>query len=360
MDIGLVVHHYDRAEGTGGYVVELASRLARAHRVTIYAAGLRTAPPEAARVVRVPALRGRAYATVLSFPWAFAAVRGRHDIVHAQGWVAHRADVVTAHIVLGAWRQAAGAAGIRAPLGERYLGGFVEGRERRLVQGARRVIVPSRRAAADVERCYGRAAGVQVVPHGFPTPASLPDRAQARAHFGLAADGFVALYAGDARKGANAAIAALAAAPGVELLVASHSRPGPYLDEARAVGVAGRVRWPGPVADVRIAFAAADVLLHPTIYDTFALVAAEAMAWGVPVIVSPEAGIADLIEHGRSGLVLSPGGGETAATLVRLRDDPALRQRLADGARAVAARRSWDRVTDETLAVYDAARGEGS
>jgi len=88
----------------------------------------------------VPALRGRAYATIVTFPFALAAVRRRHDVVHAQGWTALRADVVTAHIVLGAWRQAAARAGVRPPTGERLLGGWVEGRERGLLSRARRVI----------------------------------------------------------------------------------------------------------------------------------------------------------------------------------------------------------------------------
>lgn len=356
MDIALVVHYYDRSEGTGGYVVELATRLATEHRVTIYAAGVRTPPPDGVRVVHVPALRGRAYATVLTFPIGFATVRQRHDIVHVQGWNSSRADVVTAHIVLGAWRDAAARAGVPTPMGERWLGGWVEGRERQLVVSARRVIAPSKRAAGDIARCYGRTDGVTVVHHGFPSASSLPDRADARRALGLPAGKFVALYAGDARKGAEAAIRAVAQAPGVHLLIASHSPRKAYLARARDFGVADRISWPGAVADIRQAFAAADVLLHPTIYDTFALVVAEAMAWGVPAIASREAGVVDLIHHERNGWVLGPDGTDAAAALIRLRDDPALRARLAQAAQATATGRSWDRVAQETVAVYDAAR----
>lgn len=356
MDIALVVHHYDRAEGTGGYVVELATRLAAEHRVTIYAAGVRTPPPDGVRIVRVPALRGRAYATVLTFPTAFAAVRKRHDIVHVQGWNASRADVVTAHIVLGAWREAAAGAGVPSPMGERWLGGWVERRERGLITRAGRVIAPSRRAAADIARCYGRSEGVTVVHHGFPAPTSLPDRNRARSQLDVPAAAFVALYAGDARKGADVALRAVAGAPGVHLMVASHSLSGPFLERARQLGVATRLHWLGALSDVRLGFAAADVLLHPTIYDTFALVVAEAMAWGVPVVVSREAGVVDLIDHQRTGWVLAPDGSDTVAALLRLRDDVAFRTRLAQAARATATGRSWDQVARETVAVYDAAR----
>src|SRR5262245_21198674 len=56
MDIALVVHYYDRSEGTGGYAVELATRFAAEHQVTVYAAGVRTPVPDGVRVVHVPAL----------------------------------------------------------------------------------------------------------------------------------------------------------------------------------------------------------------------------------------------------------------------------------------------------------------
>ena len=110
MNVGFVTHYYDRTEGTGGYAVEVVTRLAREHQVTLYAAGVRSDPPAGVTVVRVPASTWRAYATMLTFPRAFARLRRPHDVVHAQGWVTDDADVVTAHVVLAAWREAAAGA----------------------------------------------------------------------------------------------------------------------------------------------------------------------------------------------------------------------------------------------------------
>jgi len=60
----------------------------------------------------------------------------------------------------------------------------------------------------------------------------------------------------------------------------------------------------------------------------------EAMASGVPVIATRIAGIPELIEDGRSGLLVAPGRADLlAAALRRLRDDEGLRQVLAAGAR---------------------------
>ncbi len=347
MNIALAVHNYDPGSGTGGYVVELSRRLAQRHDVTVYAATWKE-PVPGVRMIRVPALRGSAYATMLSFPAAFAAVRGRHDIVHTQGWQGG-GDVVTAHIVLAAWRNAARIAGIAAPPGERLLGGFVAAREGAAVRNARAVIAPSRRAADDIARWYGRS-DVAVIPHGFPALPPLPDRTGARRSLGLPPDGFIAACIGDARKAFLPAARALASVPNVHLLVASESPSAPWMAEARALGVADRVHWAG-VLPVARALAAADVLVHPTIYDTFAMVVAEACAAGVPAIVSPQAGITDLLEDGRSALIVDTAE-QLAAALTRLRDDPAERRRLGEAGRAIAASRTWDRVTAETEALY--------
>jgi glycosyltransferase involved in cell wall biosynthesis len=359
VNIAFVAHYYDQRDGTGGYVFELLTRVAGRHEVTLYAVAARSPLPDGVRFVGVPALRGSAYATILSFPAAFAAVRGRHEVVHAQGWVTGRADVVTAHIVLAAWREAAGRAAVRTPPGERLLGGFVQRREAHLFQsGARAAIAPSEKARRELAAHYGRREGVHVIPHGFPAPSAPADRAAARRHLGLDPDAFVALYAGDPRKGLPPAIEALRDAPGTTLLVASRSGLGPYRAAADALGVASRVRWAPAQTPIAAAYAAADVLVHPTIYDTFALVVAEAMAAGLPVVVSREAGIAELIEHGRSGWLLSaPTGAELSAALNTLHADVAARAALGAAGQAVAATRTWDVVAEETLRVFEQVAG---
>lgn len=357
MNLAYAVHRYDRTEGTGGYVVELVGRLAKRHDITVYAAAAPTPVPEGVRFVRVPALTARAYTTILTFPPALAAVRRRHDVLHAQGWVAFDADVVTAHIVLGAWRDAARRAGVTAPPGERLLGGVIQGREAALLRRARAVIAPSERARADIQRVAGRTDGVSVIPHGFDRDLALPPRAEARTRLGLPPDAFVALYAGDVRKGLEPVLGALAACPGVHLLILSQSSRAGWMRLTGTIGLGERVRWAPPGTPAAVAFAAADVLAHPTIYDTFALVVAEALWVGVPAIVSREAGVAELVEHRRSAWVLeAPSMEATAEALRTLQADAALRGSLATGGRAVAARWTWDRTAADTEALYEELR----
>lgn len=355
MNVAIAVHNYDRSEGTGGYAVELAERFAAAHEVTIYARHVHAPVPPGTHVVRVPAMTGSAYATILTFPRGLSRVMRSHDVVHAQGWVAHAADVVTAHIVMQAWREAARRGGITPPWGERLFGSWVQKQERRLMaERARAVIAPSEQAREDIARCYGLDRNVFVVPHAFPAPRHLRPRAEALTQLGIPEDAFFALYVGDARKGLRRAMRAVAKTSDHRLLVVSHSPPAPYLSEGRGLGLTKRLHWLGPLHNLDTAYAAADVLLHPTVYDTFGLVVAEAMAFGTPVVVSRNAGVAELIDDGRSGILVDADSPEEiSAHLDQLAHDDQRLAAIAAAAQKVAGGRGWDVVAEETLAVYE-------
>src|SRR5262249_35042215 len=101
-------------------------------------------------------------------------------------------------------------------------------------------------------------------------------------------------------------------------------------------------------------FAAADVFLFPTIYDAFGLVLSEAMATGLPVITSPAAGAAELLVHDVNGLITEAPWAidQIASHLKRLRDDTFARDRLGQAARKTVEPMTWDRVAQDTMAVY--------
>ncbi len=368
MNIGIAVHRYAANDGTGGYVAELVPRIARVHRVTLYAARVATPVPPGVDVVRVPAIMRRAYSAILSFPLGLSAVRRKHDLFHAQGWTASHADVVTAHIVMAAWREAARVARVATPLGERTLGPLVQAREASLLRRARRVIAPSAKVRDEIARWYGRRAGVSVVHHGFPNVSlsaasaisamnsASPTVSLARRRLGLPPDAIIALFVGDLRKGFDVALDAVSQVPGVRLAVVTRSPRRPVMERAEQAGMLDRLHWIGALEDVSPAYDAADFLLHPTIYDAFGLVVAEAMARGLPAVTTRAAGIAELIHHGESGwLVEGEVAAGTVAAVRALAHDAAMRRRLGAGARTAAQRRTWDDVARETLAVYEQA-----
>jgi glycosyltransferase involved in cell wall biosynthesis len=97
---------------------------------------------------------------------------------------------------------------------------------------------------------------------------------------------------------------------------------------ARARGV--RLLMPGYVADPYPAMAAFDVAVLPSRAEGMPLVVLEAMALGVACVATPTAGTVEVVEDGRSG-ILVPGGAPDAlaAALARLLDDTAFRMRIA-------------------------------
>jgi glycosyltransferase involved in cell wall biosynthesis len=81
------------------------------------------------------------------------------------------------------------------------------------------------------------------------------------------------------------------------------------------------------------------------------------MAHGRAVVASAVGGLRDLVQDGETGLLVPPGDPKALrAAIDRLLGDEDLRRRLGLAAREhVTALCSWERVTDETLAAYEAA-----
>ena len=114
------------------------------------------------------------------------------------------------------------------------------------------------------------------------------------------------LGSGWQRKGVATALQALAELPpDVILLVAGkESRPQRYQQMALELGIEpARLRWVGATTDPLALYAAADVFLLPSLYDQMPNASLEAMACGLPLVVSSTSGTRDLIEDGREGYV---------------------------------------------------------
>jgi UDP-glucose:(heptosyl)LPS alpha-1,3-glucosyltransferase len=114
------------------------------------------------------------------------------------------------------------------------------------------------------------------------------------------------LGSGWQRKGVETALRAMAKLPANTcLLVAGkESRPGRYQQLAQDLGITdGRLRWIGPTSDPLNLYAAADVFLLPSLYDQMPNASLEAMACGLPLVVSSTSGTRDLIDDGEQGFV---------------------------------------------------------
>ena len=98
-------------------------------------------------------------------------------------------------------------------------------------------------------------------------------------------------------------------------------------------------------------FADADVFVLPSRYENFANAAAEAIASGVPVVITEACGIRSLIS-GRAGIVIAPEKRDLTAALRRILSDHELYSQFKTGCREVAAQLSWDRLTQQMEGHY--------
>jgi glycosyltransferase involved in cell wall biosynthesis len=139
----------------------------------------------------------------------------------------------------------------------------------------------------------------------------------------------------DAQKGHETLLEAIAEIPEVSFVLAGE---GPMRGELEArvaqLGVGDRVRFLGRREDVPALLAACDVFCLPSLYEGSSLAVLEAMAAGIPVVSSAIGGTEELIEGGRSGLLVPPGDAKAlAAALRRVLGDAELRGNLAAKAR---------------------------
>ncbi len=100
------------------------------------------------------------------------------------------------------------------------------------------------------------------------------------------------------------------------------------------------------------AYANMDVFAFPSRTDTYGNVVLEALASGVPAVVTSEGGPKFIVNHGQTGFVASDDQ-EFVACVRALAEQPALLQSMRGAARAHAVTASWDAVFESVYAAYD-------
>ena len=100
-------------------------------------------------------------------------------------------------------------------------------------------------------------------------------------------------------------------------------------------------------------YSAAEMLVMPSYYESFGMVALEAMACGTPVVASRVGGLTYNVLHGISGLLVPERNPAALAdAITRLLTDPSLRNRLSRGALQVAECYGWGNITGKILQLY--------
>jgi glycosyltransferase involved in cell wall biosynthesis len=124
---------------------------------------------------------------------------------------------------------------------------------------------------------------------------------------------------------------------------------------AEALGLAGRVQFLGARRDLGDLLSVMDLFVLPSLWEGLPLSLILAMGAGVPVVATNIAGLPELVDDGRTGLLVPPAdAGSLGRAMARLVVDPALGRRLADAARAtVVPRFGVDRYVASVVALYE-------
>jgi glycosyltransferase involved in cell wall biosynthesis len=203
---------------------------------------------------------------------------------------------------------------------------------------ADRILVPSEHIAGELARHGTPHDRITVVPYAADTRRFVPDPGKTHG------DSCTFLFAGGItqRKGIKYLLEAwrLVRRPGwrLQLLGALPANPGPlapYLDEVELLGRFAHSEVPARMAK-------ADVFVFPSLFEGSAVVTYEALACGLPCVVTAESG--SVARHGLDGLVVPTRDVEAlAAALERLGTDASFRAACSASARSQAEAHDWPR-----------------
>jgi len=374
-DITIAAHHIGPVGGMERQCTELITGyLAAGWCVTVVAWECDLPAHPKLRVVRVP---GPCRPFSIGFPWFFIAggflvKRHRRGLLHANGAIIpNAADVATVHFSHRAYaRLKEPRTGSRATrrhiVNARVVGVLVRAAEYWCYRPGRsaHLVGISEGVAREARELYPYdAAQVTTIPYGVDREVFRPDpeaRAKVRRRLlGDRAEGtsLVLLVGGEwSRKGLDSVIGALRHAPGWELAVVGHGDTEAARAVARRAGVSERVQFLGRLTLPAEVYAAADAFCLPTLYETFCLVAHEAAAAGLPLLVTRVSGVDELLVDEENGWFITRNADDVARRLRQLRADPAHALAMGAAARRASRRYGWHMAVDAHLSLYEGLR----
>lgn len=163
-------------------------------------------------------------------------------------------------------------------------------------------------------------------------------------------------------KGLDALIRAMASARrlhpdrGLKLLVVGKGREEPYRKLARDLGIGGDVLFAGVMEkNLEKIYRACDIFSILSKFDTFGMTVLEAMAAGLPVLISDRVGAKDLVRSGINGFVIGETmDAEGVGSKIGLMMDREVRARMGAAARETSDGQTWERAAERVRAVYEA------
>lgn len=376
MRIAIINRVFSRtAGGAESYAVAIAEQLAARHEIHVYAQETNE-PVEGVTYHRVFCLsRKPRWINQLLFAIAsWWQTRKGFDVVHSHENTWH-GQIQTVHVRPLRYNLLHGVRGgkrvlrwLKIALSPRLLTYVWLEAARFAPQAGRRVVATSMPLKRECEAAYPASRQLlAVITPGTQLQQDTLTRGAARRQLGLPSDVPLLLFVANdyRRKGLDALLQALAKLPAdVHLAVAGNPAPSArYRPIAEQLGVAARVHFLGSQDDLAPAYRAADCLAHPTLEDTYAMVVLEAMAHGLPVVVSGPAhcGISRELHDGQQALLLhDPRDAAALAGLLRaVLEQPEVADRLRQRGLEFAQDHTWENAALQYEALYLAAQRDG-
>ena len=236
--------------------------------------------------------------------------------------------------------------------------------ESRVLKHAALIHYTSDQERREAERLHVTTAAA-VIPNALPDHSNDAVAGQFRARYPQLKDRRIVLFLSrlDAKKGLDLLLPAFGELrqqmPNVSLVVAGTGEAdfvSGLKAKAASLGIASDVLWPGFLDgnDKQAAFADADVFVLPSYSENFGIAAVEAMAAGLPVIVSDQVGIHREISQARAGVTVACDVSQLTHALARLLKNSTLRRSMAENGRALVRQHySSDAVTRKLIGVYN-------
>jgi glycosyltransferase involved in cell wall biosynthesis len=364
--LAILSHRFKRNDGQGRVNFEVANTaLQRDCQVTILASACaeELSSHPLCRFVKIgnerlptELLRNLVYA------WSSArwlrAHRHELDIVQANGFVTWEpCDVVAAHFIHAAWGKSRWypfkTLGLYS-LYQRLYTILNTHWEKSAFTRAKRVIAVARPLVRELIDIGVPAQNIDVVWNGVDTRQFHVGEAN-REHFGLPTGVPMALFVGDIRtprKNLDTVLRAMREVPDLSLAVAGAVERSPYPSMARELGVGDRVYFLDQVTEMDLLMRSVDMFVFPSRYEAHPLVLLEAMASGLPSIVSGTFGAGDFLAEG--GLILEDPDDEQAlaAYMKALAADPVRRTSMGTAGRRRALEMQWSTMADQYLRIF--------
>lgn len=366
--IAVVVPKYGLVGGGERFASEVTERLARNEDYEIHVFANRwVAQSDRITFHKIPLIRFPRFLGPLVFAWfvQWKINRIGFDLVHTHHWIFH-ADIYSAHgVPHTGWVK-----NVRNKIPSLYDRAVFHVERSLMKYGASSRYFPVSSIAMEAFRHeYAVLPGKWQIMHPgvnvarFTTPDRALCRTQIRERYGIAETDILLLFVGMnfEVKGLDTIIAALAKArsacpeTNIRLLVVGRGVENKYRKLAQSLGVAGAVTFAGTQVDgLERYYRAADIFIMLSVFDTFGMVVLEAMAAGLPAIVSPNVGAKDLVEEGRNGYILPTQTDVEAAAdrIIQLIAAPH-REAVGMAAAQTASVHDWERLAEEIGKIYE-------